>query len=192
MRFRRFLALGNICLFTAMAAAQAPTTKPEISPINNDFVQKQFGTSCTMIDAQQAYAADLNGDGIEDMVIPARCTNPMIDQIEHNFSVIDPYYEFFGYGDPKITTTFVTEDPGSKGLVVLVIHGSGAESWHSPAAKFIIINLAYKQINVRKMMVKKRKVTAIYTQENTGDQMVAAIFWNGKKYKYQPMGSTLE
>ncbi len=178
-----------LCVCCVAAAAQASSPK-----IDNDFVQKQFGSSCTMIDGMSALTADMDGDGVEDLVIPARCTNPMIDQAEHNFSVQDPYYTFFGYGDPKITTTFVTDDPKGKGMVVLVIHGSGAEAWHSdqPKAKFVLINLAYKQVDVRKMKVKKKLVTAIYTKESSGDQMVAAIFWDGKKYKYQPMGSSLE
>jgi hypothetical protein len=106
--------------------------------------------------------------------------------------VIDPYYSFFGYGDPKITSSFITDDPAVKGRVVLVIHGNGSEAWHSPKAKFVIINLSFKQVSVKKMMLKKKKIMAIYTQEASGDQMVAAIFWDGKKYKYQPMGSTLE
>jgi hypothetical protein len=173
------------------AVAQVADLRRE-TRINNDFVQKQFGSSCTLIDDQPPAFADMDGDGVEDLVIAAKCTNPMVDQTEHGFLVVDPYYAFFGYGDPKITSSFITDDPAIKGRVVLVIHGSGVETWHAPKAKFALINLSFKKISVKKMMLKKRKITAIYTEESGGDQMVGAIFWDGKKYKYMPMGSTME
>jgi hypothetical protein len=52
---------------------------------------------------------DLNGDGIEDLVVAARCTNPLADQAEDNFTVIDPYNHFFGYGSPNVTSQFASE-----------------------------------------------------------------------------------
>jgi hypothetical protein len=78
--------------------------------------------------------------------------------------------------------------------VLLIIHGAGAEAWHSatPKAKFVIINLPFKQIAVRKLMVKKKPVMAIYAEETSADQMTSAIFWDGKKYRYQPLGAGLE
>ena len=44
---------------------------------------------------------DLDGDGVEDVVIAARCKNPMLDEAEHNYTVMDPYNDFYGYGDPQ-------------------------------------------------------------------------------------------
>jgi hypothetical protein len=41
-------------------------------------------------------------------------------------------------------------------------------------------------------MKRKKSVTAIYVEESTGDQMTSALFWDGKKYKYEPMGSSME
>ena len=193
MHFRSF-ALLSVCLTCAFAFAQTGATKPAAFKVDDDFVQKQFGSTCSMVEGMAPQTADMDGDGVEDLVLAARCTNPMIDQAEHSFSVQDPYYTFFGYGDPKITTSFVTDDPKNKGRVVLVIHGIGADAWHAdkPKAKFVLINLDFKEVTVRKMLVKKKMVTAIYTKESGAEQMVAAIFWDGKKYKYQPMGSTLE
>ncbi|HTJ85823.1 MAG TPA: hypothetical protein VL349_01075, partial [Terriglobales bacterium] len=69
------------------------------------------------------------------------------------------------------------------------------DSWHSaaPLAKFVIINLAVKSVSVKKMRVSKKKVrTAIYVEEATGDQMTSALFWDGKKYRYNPLGSSME
>ena len=67
--------------------------------------------------------ADMDGDGVEDLIVAARCTNALVDQTENNFTVIDPYNSFYGYGNTKITTQFATEDPATRGLVLLVIHG---------------------------------------------------------------------
>lgn len=139
---------------------------------------------------------DLNGDGIEDLVLIARCKNPFIDQDDKDYSVIDPMDAFFGYGNPKITSGgFGPDDPKVKGLCVLVIHGAGAEAWHSkePQAKFVIINIAVKTATLKRMKMSKKKYrTAIYLEEATGDQMTSAIFWDGKKYRYTPLGSTME
>lgn len=140
-------------------------------------------------------AADLDNDGIEDLVIPARCTNPMMDQAENTFVVVDPYNSFFGYGNPKVTTQFASEDPDRRGYALLVIHGTGAEAWHAavPKAKFIIVNLPFKQVIVKKMAIKKKKpIMGIFTEETGGDQMTSVIFWDGKKYRYQPLGSSME
>ncbi len=177
-----------MCIF---ATAQAKDSKSRESKIDNDFIQKQFGATCTMIPGQQPMFADMNGDGVEDLVLAARCTNPMIDQSEHDFTVLDPYYAFYGYGNPQVTSGFVADTPDSKAMVVLVIHGQGTETWHSPKEKFVLINLSFKQVSVKSMQLKKKKIEAIYTEETDGNQSVAAIFWDGKKYKYLPMGSTL-
>ena len=127
-------------------------------------------------------------------MVAARCTNALPDQADKNFTVIDPYNSFYGFGDTKITTQFSTEDPATRGLVLLVIHGAGADAWHAatPKAKFVIINLPFKQIVVKKLIVKKKTVMAIYADETGGDRMTSATFWDGKKYRYQPIGSSME
>jgi len=165
------------------------------SVVDNDFIQKRFGETCKLMPGPPPIVADLDGDGIEDVVIPARCTNPMIDQAEYSYKVIDPYDAFFGYGDPKITTKFASEDPDTRGVCLLVIHGLGADAWRAetPKAKFMMINLPFKSLAVKKMDLHKKKVMAIYAEEaHEGDGSVSVIFWDGKKYRYQPMGSTME
>jgi hypothetical protein len=165
------------------------------STVDNDFVQKQFGATCRVDETSNLIStADLNGDGIEDAVIVAHCKNPLIDEAEHNFKVLDPYNAFFGYSDPKVTSQFASEDPGSRGRVLLVIHGSGAEAWHSsePKAKFVIINLPFKQIGVKQLMLKKKPVSAIFAEESGGEHNNSALAWDGKKYRYQPLGTGLE
>jgi hypothetical protein len=162
--------------------------------ISNDFVQQQFGKEFTLVPEVAPVFGDLDGDGIEDVVIAARCKNPLLDQGEHNYTVMDPYYEFFGYGDPTVTTTFTEPDPARRGLVVLIIHGAGQDGWRSadPKKKSVIVNLPYRAISVRKMKLKKKTIEAVYVQEagDTGD--TSALFFDGKKFRYVPMGGEMQ
>jgi hypothetical protein len=183
------LLVAGLCLNVAFAAEKA--TEPTV---NDDFVHKQFGQNCKMI-GMPSLRADLDADGIEDIVIPARCTNPMMDQAEHHYLVVDPYNSFFGYGNPRITTTFASEDPERRGFSLLVIHGAGADAWYSdtPKAKFMIVNLPFKDIHVKMLGTKKKKVRmAIFVDETGGDALSSAVYWDGRKYRYQPMGSNME
>jgi hypothetical protein len=188
---RCIFALLGLTLPLALAAQQPNSNQPAV---DNNFVQQEFGSSCKLTEGVPPIAADLNGDGVEDIVIPARCTDPMMDQGDHDYKVIDPYFSFFGYGDPKVTTQYSTELPENRSLVLLIIHGSGKDAWRASAGKqkFLIVNLPYKQVSVKKMKEKKKTVMAVYTLETGGDQMTSAIFWDGKKYRYQPMGASMQ
>jgi hypothetical protein len=185
----------------APAVPQAPVTQAApaavaatVSAVDNDFVQKQFGTEYTLDSAYPPVQIDLDADGVEDIVIAARVKNPLADQADLNFKVLDPYDEFFGVGDPRITTQFGSTDPARRGLVLCIIHGAGPEAWRSsqPKAKFVIINLPFQRIAAKRIQIRKRKVAAIYAEETGGDQMTSMIYFDGKKYKYQPMGSSMQ
>jgi hypothetical protein len=54
------------------------------------------------------------------------------------------------------------------------------------------VNLPFKQVTVKKLMVKKKKVMAIYLEETGADQMTSALYWDGKRYHYEPMGASME
>jgi hypothetical protein len=191
MRTRRVLiALCFSVLLSVLARGQG-TPAPKI---DNEFVHKQFGKEFTIIPEMGAMFGDLDGDGVEDAVIAARCKNPLLDQAEHNYSVIDPYYTFYGYGDPKLTTTFTEGDPRRRGLVVLIIHGVGPEAWRSdnPKSKYVVINLPYRAVSVRKMKLGKKTVEAVYTEEDNDLGESSALVFDGKKYRYVPMGANME
>jgi hypothetical protein len=182
-------------LSASVAAAQnsAPNSPPALA--DNNFVHQQFGASCSMEPKWAPMVADLNGDGVDDIVIVARCKNPLIDQGENNYHVIDPMDSFFGYGNPAITTSFAPDDPKLRGISLLVIHGAGTDAWRSatPLAKFVIINMPVKTLALKRTKVKRKKfANAIYVEEAGGDQMTSAIFWDGKKYRYEPLGSSME
>ena len=188
---------SRISLFLLLSAsAVLAQSHPALSsPVDNDFVHQQFGDSCSLESEWQPVKGDLNGDGIEDIVMVARCKNPLIDQGEKNFQVVDPMDSFYGYGNTRITTAMGQDDPHLKGICLLVIHGAGADAWRSatPQSKFVIINLAVKTIALRKMRLSRKKsISAIYVEEATGDEMTSAIFWNGRKYRYEPLGSAME
>lgn len=180
-----FLLLSSATLLYAQDAPK----------IDNDFVHQQFGESCNLEAGWPPMVGDLNGDGIADIAFVARCKNPLIDQSEKNYVVIDPMDDFYGYGNISITSSMGQLDPRLKGICIMVIHGAGADAWHSatPGPKFVIINMAVKTFALRRMRITKKKTaTAIYVEEASGDEMTSAIFWDGKKYRYAPLGSGMD
>jgi hypothetical protein len=187
------LLLLTFCLAMLVSAvAEGPSANRKV---DNDFVHQQFGDDFTMLSEVPAVFGDLDGDGIEDVVIAARCKNPLLSQADHSYTVIDPYYDYFGFGDPKVTTTFSEPDPARRGLVVLIVHGAGADTWRSatPKAKFVVVNLPYKSITVRKMRLNKKKnIEAVYVEEASEMEGSSALFFDGKKFRYVPMGGSME
>ena len=184
-----FSAFSVAMLIPAFAQGQSPSRK-----IDNEFVQQQFGDQFTLLPEIAPVFGDLDGDGVEDVAIAARCKNPMLDQAEHKYTVMDPYYEFFGYGDPKLTTTFSEGDPARRGLVVLIIHGAGKDGWRSatPKAKYVIVNLPYRTISIRKMGLRKKTIEAIYIEESGDMGDSSALFFDGRKFRYVPMGRDMQ
>jgi hypothetical protein len=190
MRKASFLLVFSVAMLLP-AFGQAPAAA---RAIDNDFVQKQFGNQFTLLSGGGVAVGDLDGDGVEDIIIAARCKSPLLDEAEHNYTVMDPYNDFFGYGDPKLTTTFSAVDPSQRGLVVLIIYGAGKDGWRAetPKAKFVIVNLPYRAISIRKMKLRKKTVEAVYIEEasDTGDN--SALFFDGKKFRYVPMGADMQ
>jgi len=128
--------------------------------------------------------ADLDGDGVEDAIIVARCKTPLVDEVSHNYRVIDPYYTNYGYGNPRITAQFNSADPYRQNLV-LVIHGASKEAWRAatPKAKFVIINLPFDSLSLTKVSYRKRLIPALSLTEEE-QQLSSAVFWDGKKYRW--------
>jgi hypothetical protein len=186
----------RIVLLVSLAAILGSTfLQAQVSQkIDNAFVQRTFGKDFTLVPEVGGMIGDLDGDGVEDAVIAARCKNPLLDAAEHNYEVIDPYYTFYGYGNPQVSMSFVEDSPSKRGLVVLIIHGMGPDAWRSETvkSKYVVINFPYQTLSVHKMALKKKTVQAIYAEESNELHDTSALFFDGKKYKYVPMGSSME
>jgi len=214
MRFLRFaLPAALLALGIALLAQQTPpplTPEQEEAAAKAqqmgelmEVVKKQFGPGLEIAETPSQATArylhpdkkkeekwkfllsgDLNGDGAEDAVIIVRFKNPLAGQTQYNYKVVDPYYTFQGYGNPKVTVEFGSEDPRYHNMV-LVIHGAGKEGWRAetPMEKFVIINLPFESLSIAPMMLKKKKkVMAIMAEEDAGG--TSSTYWDGKKYKW--------
>ncbi len=190
--------LAALCLIAAAQSGNQPPLARAKSPspaVTDEFIQKQFGENCSLLAGPPQFVADLDGDGAEDLVVAARCRNPLADRDEHGFLVADPYNGFLGFGDVKVTSTFASDAPDTRGVSLLIIHGTGKDGWRAetPKAKFLLINLPFKSLTVKKLTVKKRTMLAIFMEERgEGEDTSSVVFWDGKKYRYQPLGSSLE
>ena len=187
------VSLGAASCVSFAAAQDNASATP--ASVDNKFVHQQFGNSCSLEPNFAPMVGDLNADGVDDIVLVARCKNALIDQGDKNYKIVDPIDSFYGYGNPAITTSFAPDDPKLRGVALLVIHGSGPDAWRSatPVSKFVIINLPVKTLALKKMKVRRKKlVNASYVEQASADEMTAVVFWDGKKYRYQPLGSSME
>lgn len=180
-----------------MGAAQSPTPQaPAPAPVQmenvSDLVKQQFGPGFK-IPAKFStvlIAADFDGDGVEDVAIVADSRDPITDSFDYKYIVSDPYYSFFGYGNPQNTVAFGRSDPVHN-HDLLIIFGAGPDAWHAatPKAKFVVINVPFDEINVGRMLIKKGK-PPIYVIKavETGTMDDSAVFWDAKKkkWKWQP------
>ncbi|MGA8272909.1 MAG: hypothetical protein WB919_15210 [Candidatus Sulfotelmatobacter sp.] len=172
------------------APAKAPTPA-----VTDAYIHKEFGDNCSLLGGPPQFIGDLDGDGVEDLVVAGRCKNPMADQAEYGFRVADPYNSFLGFGDVKVTSTFASDSPERKGVSLLIVHGVGPEGWRSdkPKQKFLLINLPFKTLTVKRLALRKRTVLGVYMEEQgEGEATSSVIFWDGKKYRYQILGADLE
>lgn len=48
--------------------------------VDSEFVKQQFGNQFTLMPGVAPVFGDLDGDGVEDVVIAARCKNPLLDR----------------------------------------------------------------------------------------------------------------
>jgi hypothetical protein len=193
-------ALAFLLTVAAVAQKKEPPPPPahatHPSPaVTDELIHKQFGDNCALLPGPPQFVADMDDDGIDDLVVAAKCKNPMADKDEYSFVVADPYNSFLGYTDVKVTSTFASDEPDRRGLCLLIIHGADKDDWRAekPKAKFLLINLPFKTLTVKRLAFKKKTILGIYMEEKgEGENTSSVVYWDGKKYRYQLLGSTLE
>ena len=202
-----FLPLAASALIVASSSAVASQSKKNPPPpppahakvsvagCDQRLRAQRFGDNCSLLAGPPQFVADLDDDGVDDLVIAARCKNPMADRNEYSFVVADPYNSFMGFGQVKVTSTFASDEPQRRGVSLLIVHGTGKDAWRAqtPKAKFLLINLPFKTLTVKKYEYKKRTILGIYMEEQgEGESTSSVLFWDGKKYHYEILGSDME
>lgn len=168
-----------LLLFVSATMAQEP------APSKFDaqaYVARQFGIAFQAAAEIAPMFGDFDGDGVQDVAIVATNKNPMSDAGGSAYKVSDPYNSYFGFGDPKITIQFGAKDPGASRHILI------AHSWQqeTPKAKFVIVNLPFKTIELSHFTYKKKTSDALIAHEVGG--LSSAVFWDGKKkYRWEPL-----
>src|SRR5271157_3374951 len=111
MSYRKFLLPAFAVLMIAAAAYAQSKKEPPPPPahakapspaVTDEFIHQQFGDNCSLILGPPQFVGDLDDDGIDDLVVAAKCKNPMADKDEYSFVVADPYDSFLGFGNVKV------------------------------------------------------------------------------------------
>ena len=192
----RYLWLCLLALATAAAAQTGapapPAHRGAPAPLQHggtlpaDQAQQElarlFGPGFVLDASVPAMTCDLDGDGQDDLVLVATGKDPMLDQADFHYRVIDPSDSYFGYGDPKVTLSFAINM--GKVRFVLVAH-----AWRSDPSKekYVIVNLPFDKLSLGRMLVKKKGVDILVAEE--ADGTIATVFWDGRKYRWEPSDS---
>ena len=197
--------MGKVLFLAACIAAaqQPPASQPAVaanaSAVDTDklaaIVKQQFGETFTLPAKfpTPLITADFDGDGVEDVAIVANSKDPLPDSYAFKYEVADPYHAYFGFGDPRLSSTFRADADHSHHL--LVIFGSGKEGWRSttPKAKFVLINVPFDTLEVGRMLISKKKPPIFVIKALEAQIMDSAVWWEAKKkrWRWEP-GDTVQ
>ncbi len=160
---------------------------PEVLRQVKDVVHRQFGQGFSLAEDSPTpvLLGDFDGDGVEDMAAVVAAKKPPKMLSSAGYQMIDPYDEFFGYGNPRMTNHFSAGDQ-ERVRYLLIVHGAGAEAWRAktPKSKFVVINLPLDKMGIVPLTWKKKHVNAIELDETS--VMSSLLFWDGKRYRWEP------
>src|SRR6476660_10493121 len=188
--------LGNV-LFLAVCLAAAHSSQASqpgaTMPASVDTAQlaatvkQQFGDTFTLPAkfSTPIITADFDGDGVEDVAIVANSKDPLPDSYAFKYEIADPYHAYFGFGNPKLTSTFRADPEHSHHL--LIIFGSGKEAWHAatPKSKFVLINVPFDTLEVGRMLISKKKPPIFVIKALESQVMDSAVWWEAKKKRWR-------
>ena len=188
--------LGKVLFLAAcVAAAQSPqASQPAAASAPNDdsgqlaaIVKQQFGATFTLPAKfpTPLITADFDGDGVEDVAIVANSKEPLPDSYAFKYEVADPYHAYFGFGNPRITSSLGADPQHNHHL--LVIFGSGKEAWHAatPKGKFVLINVPFDTLEVGRMLISKKKPPIFVIKALETQVMDSAVWWDAKKKRWR-------
>jgi hypothetical protein len=160
-----------LLLVSAALQAQTPVTQPDPRKLAS-----LFGPAFTVDAKFPILTSDLDGDGTEDAVVVATGKEPLLDQAEYQYKVVDPYNAYFGFGDPAVTSQFSAQDLHPR--LLLVIH-----NWRAPRLKFVIINISFEKLSLARVLIKNKPLPAIRAEDMTGGRQ--SLYWGGKVWKWR-------
>jgi hypothetical protein len=196
--------LGKVLFLAAcVAAAQSPQTSQSAAApaTGNDaaqlaaIVKQQFGATFTVPEKfpTPLITADFDGDGVEDVAIVASSKEPMPDSFAFKYEVADPYHAYFGFGNPRVTSSFSADPQHTHHL--LVIFGSGKDAWRAatPKGKFVLINVPFDSLEVGRMLISKKKPPIFVIKAVESQIMDSSVWWDAKKkhWRWEP-GDTVQ
>jgi hypothetical protein len=181
MQFRIVLLLALLGAFVS-ASAQQPAPEQADASVKSaqETITAEFGAGFKLDPKFPPITTDLDADGAPDLVFVSFGKNPLGATIEKEYKVLDPYDSYFGFGNPKVTTKFSDFGDGTSHCV-LIIHDYQAPK---PKAKFVIVNLPFEKLSLGSTPYKKKTVTGLAALEQGG--LNAIVFWDGKKYRWEP------
>jgi hypothetical protein len=189
-----FVIAAGSARLAAEKKPQPPPPAHATSPVpavTDEYVHKEFGDNCSVLGGPPQFVGDLDGDGVDDLVIAARCKNPMADQAEYGFQRDRSLRQLSRLSATSKSHLPSPRTPERKGVCLLIVHGVGPEAWRSdkPKPKFLLINLPFKTLTVKRLALKKRPSWAFTWKSKVKAKATSSvIFWDGKKYRYQVLG----
>jgi hypothetical protein len=165
------------------SAQQTPAVQSMAASEAQQICTREFGDQFKLDPKFAPITADLDGDGQEDLVLVATAKNALSGEMDYHYRAIDPYDGYFGWSNAKDTLQFSATNAGTT-RYVLVVH-----SWRTPKGKFVIVNLPFDSLSAGRMPIKRKKTTVntIHAVEYGG--LGADIYWDGKKYRWEPTSS---